>query len=336
MNSALILCDDTGKKPACEAFNIPRASFYRYLNKKNQPQDSNRERPKPPLALSLIEKKSVLDTLYSERFQDKTPYEVYATLLDEGVYHCSISTMYRILSDEHGKVEDRRRQVKRPNYSKPELLATMPNQVWSWDITKLKGPAKWTYFHLYVIMDIFSRYVVGWMVAHRESTALAKKLIEQSCIKQNILPGQLTLHADRGSSMKSKGVAQLLADLGVTKTHSRPHVSDDNPYSESHFKTLKYRPEFPDCFGSIQDARAFCKRFFPWYNQEHYHSGIALMTPENVHYGMAQEVYANRVQVLKTAFGLNPNRFKGNIPRPPALPKAAWINKPQTDSVLYD
>ena len=336
MNSALILCDDTGKKPACEAFNIPRASFYRYLNKKNQPQDSNRERPKPPLALSLIEKKSVLDTLYSERFQDKTPYEVYATLLDEGVYHCSISTMYRILSDEHGKVEDRRRQVKRPNYSKPELLATMPNQVWSWDITKLKGPAKWTYFHLYVIMDIFSRYVVGWMVAHRESTALAKKLIEQSCIKQNILPGQLTLHADRGSSMKSKGVAQLLADLGVTKTHSRPHVSDDNPYSESHFKTLKYRPEFPDCFGSIQDARVFCKRFFPWYNQEHYHSGIALMTPENVHYGMAREVYANRVQVLKTAFGLNPNRFKGNIPRPTALPKAAWINKPQTDSVLYD
>jgi putative transposase len=336
MNSALILCDDTGKKPACEAFNIPRASFYRYLNKKNQPQDSNRERSKPPLALSLIEKKSVLDTLYSERFQDKTPYEVYATLLDEGVYQCSISTMYRILNDEHGKVEDRRRQVKRPNYSKPELLATMPNQVWSWDITKLKGPAKWTYFHLYVIMDIFSRYVVGWMVAHRESTALAKKLIEQSCIKQDILPGQLTLHADRGSSMKSKGVAQLLADLGVTKTHSRPHVSDDNPYSESHFKTLKYCPEFPDCFGSVQDARTFCKRFFSWYNQEHYHSGIALMTPENVHYGMAQEVYANRVQVLETAFGLNPNRFKGNIPRPPALPKAAWINKPQTDSVLYD
>jgi len=244
--------------------------------------------------------------------------------------------MYRILSDEHGKVEDRRRQVKRPNYSKPELLATMPNQVWSWDITKLKGPAKWTYFHLYVIMDIFSRYVVGWMVAHRESTALAKRLIEQSCIKQDILPGQLTLHADRGSSMKSKGVAQLLADLGVTKTHSRPHVSDDNPYSESHFKTLKYCPEFPDCFGSIQDARTFCKRFFSWYNQEHYHSGIALMTPENVHYGMAQEVYANRVQVLETAFGLNPHRFKGNVPRPPALPKAAWINKPQTDSVLYD
>ena len=336
MNSALILCDDTGKKPACEAFNVPRASFYRYLNKKNQPQDHDREKPDPPLALSLIEKTSVLDTLYSERFQDKTPYEVYATLLDEGVYYCSISTMYRTLSSEHGNVEDRRRQVKRTNYSKPELLATMPNQVWSWDITKLKGPVKWTYFYLYVIMDIFSRYVVGWMVAHRENTALAKRLIEQSCIKQNIVPQQLTLHADRGSSMKSKGVAQLLADLGVTKTHSRPHVSNDNPYSESQFKTLKYFPEFPGCFGSIQDARAFCKPFFLWYNQEHYHSGIGLMTPENVHYGMAHDVYEDRVQVLKAAFDLNPKRFKGKVPSPPALPKAAWINKPETGSVLYD
>ena len=218
--------------------------------------------------------------------------------------------MYRILNAGHGNVEDRRCQVKRPNYSKPELLATMPNQVWSWDITKLKGPVKWTYFYLYVIMDIFSRYVVGWMVAHRESTALAKRLIEQSCIKQDIGSEQLTLHADRGSSMKSKGVAQLLADLGVTKTHSRPYVSNDNPYSES--------------------------GFFPWYNQEHYHSGIALMTPENVHYGMAQQIYEDRVEVLKSAFLLNPKRFKGNVPKPPVLPKTAWINKPETDSVLYD
>jgi len=189
---------------------------------------------------------------------------------------------------------------------------------------------------LYVIMDIFSRYVVGWMVAHRESTALAKTLIEQTCIKHNIVPEQLALHADRGSSMKSKGVAQLLADLGITKTHNRPYVSNDNPYSESQFKTLKYCPEFPGRFGSIQDSRAFCQRFFPWYNQEHYHSGIALMTPENVHYGMAHNVYEKRVQVLKTAFELNPKRFKGKIPMPPALPKAAWINKPEIDSVLYD
>ena len=336
MNSVLSLSNATGKKPACEAFNVPRASFYRYLDKRGQPQGDISNRPTPPLALSPIEKQSVLEALYSERFQDKTPYEAYATLLDDGVYYCSISTMYRILSAEHGDVEDRRRQVKRPNYSKPELLATMPNQVWSWDITKLKGPVKWTYFYLYVIMDIFSRYVVGWMVAHQESTALAKRLIEQSCIKHNIEPEQLTLHADRGSSMKSKGVAQLLADLGVTKTHNRPHVSNDNPYSESQFKTLKYCPEFPGRFGSIQDSRAFCQRFFPWYNQEHYHSGIALMTPENVHYGMAPKIYEDRANVLKTAFNLNPKRFKGNVPKPPVLPKAAWINKPETDSVLYD
>ena len=336
MNSVLSLSNDTGKKPACEAFNVPRASFYRYLDRRNQPQEDNRERPTPPLALSPIEKQSVLDALYSERFQDKTPYEAYATLLDDGAYYCSISTMYRILNAEHGNVEDRRRQVKRPYYSKPELLATMPNQVWSWDITKLKGPVKWTYFYLYVIMDIFSRYVVGWMVAHQESTALAKRLIEQSCIKQNIEPEQLTLHADRGPSMKSKGVAQLLADLGVTKTHSRPYVSNDNPYSESQFKTLKYCPDFPGRFGSIQDSRAFCQRFFPWYNEEHYHAGIALMTPENVHYGMAQQIYEDRVEVLKSAFDLNPKRFKGNVPKPPVLPKAAWINKPETDSVLYD
>jgi len=212
----------------------------------------------------------------------------------------------------YGNVEDRRRQVKRPNYSKPELLATMPNQVWSWDITKLKGPVKWTYFYLYVIMDIFSRYVIGWMVAHQESTALAKRLID-------IEPEQLTLHADRGSSMKSKGVAQLLADLGITKTHNRPYVSNDNPYSESQFKTLKYCPEFPGRFGSIQDSRAFCQRL-----------------PENVHYGMAQQIYEDRVEVLKSAFLLNPKRFKGNVPKPPVLPKAAWINKPVTGSVLYD
>jgi len=278
----------------------------------------------------------VLDALYSERFQDKIPYEAYAALLDDGVYYCSISTMYRILNSEHGNVEDRRRQVKRPNYSKPELSAIRPNQVWSRDITKLKGPVKWIYFYLYVIMDIFSRYVVGWMVAHRESTALAKRLIEQPCIKQDIEPEQLTLHADRGSSMKSNGVTQLPADLGVTKTHSRPHVSNDNPYSESQFKPLKYCPGFPGGFGSIQDSRAFCKRFFRWYNQEHYHSGIALMTPANVHYGTAQNICESRVEVLKSAFDFNPKRFKGKVPKPPALPKAAWINKPETGSVLYD
>ena len=274
-----------------------------------------------------------MDELHSQRFQDKAPLEIYATLLDEGRYLCSPRTMYRILEAVHGAVKERRRQVRRSHYSKPELLATAPNQVWSWDITKLKGPAQWTYFYLYVIMDIFSRYVVGWMVAHREQQALAKRLIEQSCLKQNIAMGQLTLHADRGSSMKSKVVAQLLADLGVTKTHSRPHVSNDNPYSEAQFRTLKYCPQFPQRFGAIEDSRAFCQDFFSWYNKEHRHSGIALMTPEQVHYGMNNQVFKHRSGVLAAAFDKNPNRFKGKLPVPKSLPKAAWINKPETDQL---
>jgi putative transposase len=241
--------------------------------------------------------------------------------------------MYRILGDENGSVKERRRGHQRGHYTKPELLATGRNQVWSWDITKLKGPAKWTYFYLYVIMDIFSRYVVGWMVAHREQDALAKRLIEESCIKQSIQPGHLIIHADRGSSMKSKAVAHLLADLGVTKSHSRPHVSNDNPYSESQFKTLKYSPEFPERFGAIQDARAFGHRFFTWYNEEHRHTGIALMTPEQVHYGKDQEITALRSQVLSAAFDSHPLRFKGRLPKPFALPEAAWINRPSTDDI---
>ncbi len=249
-----------------------------------------RERPTPERALSAAERQVVLDTLHSEAFVDKAPAEVWATLLDQGTYLCSPRTMYRILDDAQ-EVRERRDQLRHPAYKKPELLARAPNEVWSWDITKLLGPAKWTYFYLYVILDIFSRYVVGWMVADCESATLANQLIEQTCAKQGILPGQLTLHADRGTSMKPKAVALLLSDLGVTKTHSRPHVSDDNPFSESHFRTLKYRPgfptDFPGRFGSIQDARAFCRSFFPWYNTEHRHSGIGLLTPENVHYGRA-------------------------------------------------
>jgi putative transposase len=276
----------------------------------------------------------MLDILHSEKFQDKAPSEVYATLLDEGQYYCSIRTMYRILASAHGAVKERRRNHQQRNYKKPELLATGPNQVWSWDITKLKGPAKWTYFYLYVILDIFSRYVVGWMVAHREQKALAMRLIEQSYIKQRVKPGQLTVHADRGSSMRSKAVAHLLADLGVTKTHSRPHVSNDNPYSEAQFKTLKYCPAFPSRFGSIQDARAFSKPFFNWYNKEHHHSGIALMTPEQVHYGMVENVLNYRAKVLEKAFAKNPARFKGRLPKPLTLPEASWINKPSTDQIV--
>jgi putative transposase len=236
--------------------------------------------------------------------------------------------MYRILGEQK-EVRERRNQLRHPAYKKPELLATGPNQVWSWDITKLLGPVKWSYFYLYVILDIFSRYVVGWMVAHHESAALAQTLIHQTCKRQQIQAGQLTIHADRGSSMSSKPVSFLLSDLGITKTHSRPHTSNDNPYSESQFKTLKYRPDFPKRFGSLQDGRAFCRVFFDWYNSEHRHCGIGLMTPEVVHYGQAQQVYEARRKVLQSAYQSRPNRFVRKVPLPPHLPVAAWINKPK-------
>jgi len=307
---------------------VPRASWYRHLGKQGKPDSKDPVRPAPPLALSEKEKVEVLEILHCERFQDQTPYEIYATLLDEGKNYCSIRTMYRLLKAEHGNNKDRRRQVSHQNYVKPELLAETPNQVWSWDITKLKGPEKWNYFQLYVMMDIFSRYIVGWLVAPCEQTALAKQLIKQSYDQQGVQPDQLTIHADRGSSMRSKGVAFLLADLGVTKTHNRPHVSNDNPYSESQFKTLKYCPEFPERFGSLENAKAFCRTFFSWYNKDHHHSGIALFTPEQVHYGQAEDMWEQRSMVLQQAFKQTPERFKGKIPIAESLPRAAWINKP--------
>jgi putative transposase len=327
MSAVSSLSQDVGKKSACEALTVPRATFYRHMSPL-KPLVEQKPRPVPVLALSKQERNTVIEVLHSQRFQDKAPRQVFASLLDEGQYHCSVRTMYRVLTDEHGDVKERRKQVQRPHYSKPELLATAPNQVWSWDITKLKGPVTWTYFYLYVILDIFSRYVVGWMVAHREQDSLAKRLIEETCLKQGIQPGQLTVHADRGSSMRSKAVAHLLSDLGITKTHSRPHVSDDNPYSEAQFKTLKYWPQFPERFGSIQGARSFCQDFFPWYNKEHYHSGVGLMTPESVHYCMAEDVFRQRSIVLAEAYEKHPKRFKGRMPKPPALPEAVWINKP--------
>lgn len=333
MPSVLLLQEQVGTKAACAALDLPRATFYRHQQQPKASEESTR--PTPPLALSAQEKQTALDALHSERFCDLSPYQVYATLLDEGTYLCSIKTFYRLLA-ARGEVKDRRRQTSRCHYQKPELLATAPNQVWSWDITKLKGPVKWSYFHLYVIMDIFSRCVVGWMVAHREQAALAKQLINETCQKHNIQAGQLTIHADRGSSMKSKTVAQLMGDLGITKTHSRPHVSNDNPYSEAQFKTLKYCPSFPRRFGSLADARAFCQDFFQWYNNEHKHSGIALLTPAQVHYHEAEDVLRKRSAVLVAAFGKNPARFKGKIPRPTPLPEAAWINPPpQKDKSLF-
>jgi putative transposase len=274
------------------------------------------------------ERQAVLDVLHSPRFCDASPAETYATLLDEGTYLASERTMYRLLATA-GETGERRNQRVHPAYTKPELLATAPNQVWSWDITKLLGPAKWTYYYLYVLLDIFSRYVVGWMVAHQEQATLAERLIAETATKQGIAAGQLTLHADRGSSMTSKPVAFLLADLGITKTHSRPHVSNDNPYSEAQFKTLKYRPDFPARFDSIEAARTFCQDFFPWYNTQHRHSGLGLLTPAVVHYGQAETVHATRWQVLRAAYAAHPERFVRRPPAPPPLPTAAWINPPR-------
>src|SRR6202521_184802 len=321
------LAPRVGLRSACQAFALNRGFVYRDRVRRRMTASRcvPRRRPRPPLALSVAAQDLLLGLLDSERFADLAPAAVFATLLDEGRYHASIRTMYRLLAAQ-SQVGERRRQRSHPLYAKPELLAIRPNEVWSWDITKLKGPAKWTCFHLYVILDIYSRYVVGWLLAHRESADLAEQLIADTLEKENIAPGTLTLHADRGSSMRSKPVAALLIDLDVAKTHSRPHVSDDNPYSEAQFKTLKYRPEFPDRFGSIEDARAHCRHFFQWYNHVHRHSGIALMTPETVHFGAAAALTQLRSITLDAAFAAHPIRFKGLAPKPPALPAAAWIN----------
>jgi putative transposase len=322
MNLTASLAQKTSVSAACSALNVSRCGYYRWQT----PKETSQSRHHSPLALSHEEHNEVMTVLHEDRFVDKAPQEIYAALLDEEKYLCSIRTMYRILEKE-GELRERRNQLSRPHYAKPELLAQGPNEVWSWDITKLKGPQKWTYYYLYVILDIYSRYVTGWMVAHRELAVLAKKLIEETVKKQG-QPSQLTIHADRGSSMTSKPVAFLMADLGVTKSHSRPSVSNDNPYSESQFKTMKYRPEFPERFGSIEDARIFCQTFFPWYNKEHYHSGLGLLTPEDVHYGRAGHIIEARKEVLMTAYEKHPERFKGNIPKPMPLPEAVWINKP--------
>lgn len=316
----------TSWKQACDALGISRASAYRYWKPKAD-IEVVRQRPKPVRTLSESEVQQVLDILHCKRFVDMAPAEIYATLLDENLYMCSIRTMYRIL-EQNEEVRERRIQASHVEYAKPELLATHPNELWSWDITKLKGEQKWTYYYLYVILDVFSRYVVGWMLAHHESAELAKKLISETILKQEADPTKLTIHADRGSSMKSKCVAMLLSDLGVTKTHSRPHTSNDNPFSESQFKTMKYRPEFPKRFGSIEDARIFCVNFFDWYNREHRHSGIGLMTPEMVHYGMDEQIILARSNVLEQAYRLHPERFVRKQPKPPVLPDAVWINPP--------
>jgi putative transposase len=324
------LAPHIGVRDACQAVGAAQASYYRRHRSSPPPA-----RPEPiphrdrhqPRALSQAERQAILEVLHSERFVDMAPAEVWATLLDDGVYLGSISTFYRLLR-QAGETRERRRQATHPATVKPELVAYQPNSVWSWDITKLRGPAKWTYYYLYVILDIFSRYVVGWMVATRESAGLAEVLIRQTCAKQGIAADQLTIHADRGSSMTSQPVALLLADLGVTQSHSRPHVSDDNPFSESQFKTLKYRPDFPGRFDSIEAARWHCQSFFAWYNDDHRHGGLGLYTPADIHYGTAEAVRDKRAAVLTDAYRAHPERFTRKPPQPPHLPTSSWINPP--------
>ena len=333
MDAVTNLGTTVGVAAACDCLGVARASYYRQrpvvgpVAVPPSEPDMPATRALPARALSQAERSEVLSVLHQERFQDCSPAAIQATLLDEGRYLCSTRTMYRIL-EKQGESRERRDQLVHPAYHKHELLATAPNQLWSWDITKLMGPAKWTYFYLYVILDVFSRYVVGWMIAPRETAELAKQFLEETILKHKIPPGQLTIHADRGPSMKSQPVAFLMVDLGVNKTHSRPYVSDDNPYSESQFRTMKYRPDFPDRFGSIQDSRVFGQQFFDWYNNEHRHSGIGMLTPAMVHFGEAEVVLAQRQTVLDAAYSAHPDRFVLRPPKPLQLPTAVWINKP--------
>jgi len=318
-------CDQQGIAEVCQALDIPRASYYRWQQRQQfigpMPQRQSSRR------LSDEQRQNVLDILTQERFMDLAVPEVYYTLLDEGVYLSSPRTMYRIL-DEAKAIKERRNQRQNGHYEKPELLATGPNELWSWDITKLKGPQKWNHYHLYVVMDVYSRYIVGWMIAERESALLAKRLIEHCCQNQMIQPDQLTIHADRGSAMRSKTVAQLMADMGIIKSHSRPYVSNDNPYSEAQFKTLKYHRSFPGKFGSLEDGRSYCAEFFDWYNHHHRHGGIAMMTAADVHSGKADMIRHQRQQVLQKAYQVHPERFVKGMPQAQPLPEAVWINKP--------
>lgn len=317
------MAPQVGMARVCEALGVSRASLYRRRRPHRPPH-----RTTPARALSEPEREEVLQVLHSERFVDAPPAQVHAALLEEGRYLCSARTMYRLLAHS-GEVRERRDQLQHPHYARPELVATAPKQVWSWDITKLKGPVKLLYFYLYVIVDIFSRYVVGWMIAQAENAGLAERLIEQSCFKQGIAPDQLTLHADRGSPMISKTVAELLAELGIDKSHGRPRVSNDNPFSEALFKTAKYRPAMPDRFADIRHAREVFRGVFHWYNNQHHHSGIAYLTPAVVHHDRADEVLDRRHRARMAAYLARPDRFVNGPPRREHLPSAVWINPPE-------
>lgn len=324
------LAQEVGTKKACALLGRARATHYRRCQPPRPAAPA--VRPSPPNALSAEERQEVLDLLHRGDHADLAVAQVWSRTLDEGRYLCSESTMYRLLRAQ-GETKERRRQRTHPAKKKPELMASGPNEIWSWDISKLKGPAKGDYYDLYVIIDIFSRYVTGWLVAEAESDELAADFLGDAVATQGIDRDALTIHADRGSSMRSKKVSQLLVDLGVARSHSRPHVSNDNPFSEAAFKTLKYCPEFPERFGSIEDARAFCAEFFEYYNHVHRHSGIALHTPASVHYSTAAEIREQRQATLTAAFDANPTRFRHRAPVAPKLPEVAWINQPAREEV---
>lgn len=332
MTSALsILVPLVGIVAACAALGVCRASYYRA----KRPPAPPTPRPRPARALSDAERAEILAVLDSDRFADKAPAQVYAELLDEDRYLASIRTMYRVLAGA-GQVRERRDQRRHPAYVKPHLVARAPNQVWSWDITKVPGPVRGAYYCLYVVLDIFSRAVVGWTVTPSESAAVAQRLIADACQRHGVQPGQLTIHADRGSPMIAKSTALLYADLGIAQSHSRPHVSDDNPYSESAFRTFHYHPTTPDRFGSLQDARAFFGALFDWYNDRHYHSGIALLTPGDVHRGTATAIVAARQVALDAAYRDHPERFVRGAPTHPLPAAAVWINPPATAFVTTE
>jgi len=317
------LAEQVGVSRACAALNVPRSTLYRA----RQPRPEPTPRPTPSHALSAAERAEVREVLNSARFMDQAPRQVYAALLDEGRYLASVSTMYRVLRD-HNEVRERRAVRRHPVYQKPELLATGPNQVWSWDITVMRGPRKWEHFALYTVLDIFSRYVVGWMIAETQTSELARQLVAESARKQGIVPGQLTLHSDNGTPMKGRPLVALLDDLGIDRSHSRPHTSDDNPFSEAQFKTMKYRPDYPNRFADIETARCWARAFFGWYNHEHYHSGLTLLTPASVHDGAAEAVREQRQATMAGAYAAHPRRFAAGLPQVKGAPDAVWINPP--------
>jgi len=326
------LAPQVGVAAACEALGVSRATLYRHRQPPAERPSQPAKRPAPPRTLDPEERKAVLEVLHSERFVDVAPREVVATLLDEGVYHCSSRTMHRILAEE-GEAGDRRAQRSHPARPVPQLEATAPCEVWSWDITRLAGPTRWSSYALYVVLDIYSRYVVGWMVAERELAKLGKRLLETCIEREGVREQQLTLHQDRGAPMTAKTFSQALVDLGVLLSYSRPRVSNDNPYSESQFKTLKYMPAYPGSFASLEEARAWCRTFFEWYNHQHRHSGIAMLTPYDVHVGRAEEVLQARQRTLDEAFAKHPERFVGGPPRVPQVPQRAHINCPGAKAI---